>query len=129
MIFGIGTDIVAVKRIEHVIDRNPAFITKVFTPVEIEYCEARASKAQSYAARFAAKEAAMKALGTGWGEGLSWQEFEILNNPAGNPSLVLKGKALERAEAAGIRSWHVSLSHEKEYALAFVVMESGRLMP
>ncbi|HRX76911.1 MAG TPA: holo-ACP synthase, partial [Candidatus Cloacimonadota bacterium] len=67
--------------------------------------------------------------GTGWGEGLSWQEFEILNNPAGNPSLVLKGKALERAETAGIRSWHVSLSHEKEYALAFVVMESGRLMP
>ena len=125
MIIGIGTDIIDVQRIERVIERNQGFIDKVFTSVEIAYCEARASKAQSYAARFAAKEAMMKALGTGWGEGVCWQDIEVASEASGKPRIMLSGKALERAKTLGAEHWHLSLSHEHAAAVAFVVLESG----
>ncbi len=123
MIVGIGTDIIDVNRIHRVIERNPAFVTKVFTPREIDYCNAKAAKAQSFAARFAAKEALMKALGTGWAMGISWQDIEVMNNTEGKPVLHLSGAALARAGELGANIWHLSLSHEKDCALAFVILE------
>ena len=125
MIVGIGTDIIDVNRIHRVIERNGAFVTKVFTPLEITYCNAKAAKAQSYAARFAAKEATMKALGTGWAMGISWLDIEVENNAEGKPVLRLSGAALARAGELGANLWHLSLSHEKDSALAFVILENA----
>jgi holo-[acyl-carrier protein] synthase len=129
MIIGIGTDIIDVQRIERVIERNGGFINKVFTPQEIAYCEARAAKAQSYAARFAAKEAMMKALGTGWGEGVNWQDIEVVSEASGKPRILLSGQALATAKAMGAEHWHLSLSHERTAAIAFVVLDSGGTKP
>jgi len=122
LIRGIGTDIVQVERIRRVLERNPGFVQKVFCPQEIAYCEARAAKAQSYAARFAAKEAVMKALGTGWAAGVNWQDIQVLSSDSGKPSLSLSGGALKTAQALGATSWQISLSHEKDYAVAFVIL-------
>lgn len=129
MIVGIGTDIISVARIERVIERNPEFVHKVFSPSEIAYCDARAAKAQSYAARFAAKEALMKALGTGWAEGVNWLDIQVIMNEAGKPSLSLSGKALALSESMQVDRLHLSLSHEKEQAVAFVILESSGLRP
>lgn len=125
MIAGIGTDIVAISRIQRIIEKNPAFIRKVFTESEIAYCEKRANKAESFAARFAAKEALMKALGTGWAENISWQEIQVAVDDSGKPYLELSGVALKLAQALGAEIWHLSLSHEREYATAFVILEQG----
>jgi holo-[acyl-carrier protein] synthase len=129
MIVGIGTDIISVARIERVIERNSEFVHKVFSASEIAYCDARAAKAQSYAARFAAKEAVMKALGTGWAEGVNWLDIQVVMNEAGKPSLNLSGKALALSESMQVDRLHLSLSHEKEQAVAFVILESSRLRP
>ncbi|MCB5223906.1 MAG: holo-ACP synthase [Candidatus Cloacimonadaceae bacterium] len=122
MTLGIGTDIVKVARIARLLERHPEFIHKVFTASEIEYCNSRSFPAQSYAARFAAKEAVMKALGTGWDGQVNWRDIEVLNTGEGVPKLKLHGLALERMKALGAENALLSLSHEKEFAVAFVVL-------
>lgn len=123
MILGIGTDIIAVSRIKKAIDANPRFVEKIFTPAEITYCSGKASPAQSYAARFAAKEAVMKALGTGWDGIVNWQDIELVLDTKGCPMLSFYGGALQLATSIGMHSAHVSLSHEKDYAIAYVILE------
>lgn len=125
MIFGIGIDIIEVSRIERQISKEKSsFVSKIFTEQEIEYCERKIkNKAQNYAARFAAKEAFFKAMGTGWRDGLSWKEIEIENNELGKPDLVLSGKSKQLAEENQISKIHVSLSHIKETAVAVVILE------
>ncbi|MEW6130526.1 MAG: holo-ACP synthase [Acidobacteriota bacterium] len=125
MIVAIGIDIVEIVRIEENLAQGATrFLNRIYTPYEIAYCEARASKFASFAARFAAKEAAMKALGTGWAEGVAWKDIEVINDEAGKPMINLTGKALERFIALGARHIHVSLSHSKELAIAQVILES-----
>ena len=124
MIVGVGCDIVAVERIKRTIDKNPRFLDKLFTSSEIAYCSSKANPAQSYAARFAAKEAVMKALGTGWDGKVNWLDIEVQVNELGCPSLVLSGGAKQLAESKGITNIQISLSHEKEHALAFAILEN-----
>jgi holo-[acyl-carrier protein] synthase len=127
MIIAIGIDLVEISRIEEKLVRNNTrFRDRVFTPAEIAYCESRATRFASYAARFAAKEAAMKALGTGWAEGLSWQEIETLNNEAGAPMIQLAGRARERFNQLGATRAHVTLSHSRDTAIAQVIFENER---
>jgi holo-[acyl-carrier protein] synthase len=125
MVVAIGIDLVEISRIEEKLSRsNNRFRDRVFTPAEVAYCEGRAGRFASYAARFAAKEAAMKALGTGWAEGISWQEIEIFNNPAGAPAIHFSGRALERFNELGARRAHLSLSHSRDTAIAQVLFDS-----
>lgn len=123
MILGIGTDIIAVSRIKKAIEANPRFVDKLFTLAEIAYCSGKASPAQSYAVRFAAKEAVMKALGTGWDGIVNWQDIEVVLDTKGSPMLSFYGGALQLATSIGMHSAHVSLSHEKDYAIAYVILE------
>ncbi len=120
---GIGSDIIRVERIRRLLDRYPGFIQRVFTPGEIAYCEPKADPAQSYAARFSAKEAIMKALGTGWDRGVNFRDIEVVKGATGSPGIRLQGTAGEICQELGIGAIHLSLSHEREYALAFVVLE------
>ncbi len=125
MIVSIGIDIIEVTRIREALARTPRLAERVFTPAERTYCESRgAGAAQHYAARFAAKEAAMKALGTGWAEGIAWQEIEVINNQAGAPMIHLSGQALERFNQLGATRAHVTLSHSRDSAIAQVIFES-----
>ena len=123
MIIGIGTDIVDVSRIQRLIEKSPAFIEKVYCPKEIAYCEDRANSAESFAARFAAKEAVMKALGTGWAEQISFKEICISSDEKGKPEIELLGATKAFADGLGVKNIHLSLSHERTMALAFVVLE------
>lgn len=122
MIFGIGTDIISVARIQRSIENNDRFTDKLFTPGEIAYCESRANKFQSYAARFAAKEAVMKALGTGWDGEINWLDIEVISDALGKPGIVAHAATQAFLEHHGITNVQISLSHEKEYAIAFVVL-------
>jgi holo-[acyl-carrier protein] synthase len=122
MIIGLGTDIAEVPRMLKSIE-NTAFQVKVFSAAEIEYCETKTNKAQSYAARFAAKEAFFKALGTGWRGGMAFNEVEVLNDDLGKPYIMLRGKTAEILLERKIRIIHVSLSHIREVAMATVVLE------
>jgi len=122
MILGLGTDLVAIGRLEEILRRHRGrFLDRVFTPAEQADCLARARPARHLAARLAAKEATMKALGTGWGLGVRWQDVEVHSGVSTPPILCLTGVAKERAEARGIRQALVSLSHDGEYAIAVVV--------
>ena len=122
MIVGIGTDIVEISRIKRAVARE-AFVQRVFTPAEAEYCRSRgAAMAASFAGRFAAKEAFMKALGTGLREG-SLQEIEILNDELGCPYMELSGKFLEMAGKKDMAKCWISISHSREYATAQCVLE------
>lgn len=123
MIHGIGIDIVAIHRIQHILEQNPRFVDKIFSVQEIDYCSKRANPAQSYAARFAAKEAFLKAIGTGWDQGISWCEIEVWNLDKGKPEMKISGRTKEIADSQGVASIHLSLSHEKENAIAMVVLE------
>jgi holo-[acyl-carrier protein] synthase len=124
MIVATGIDMVEIARIEEVFARRGTrFRDRVFTASEIAYCESRAAKMESYAARFAAKEAAMKALGTGWGEGVGWHDIEVLRSTAGVPSLQFSGRALDRLKEMGARRAHLSLTHSRDLALAQVILE------
>lgn len=123
MIKGIGCDIISISRIKRTLERNPGFVEKVFTPSEISYCKGKANAAQSFAARFAAKEAALKALGTGWAQQLGWQEIEVTVNEAGAPMLSLFGKAKELADKMGVSNCLLSLAHDADLAMAYVVLE------
>lgn len=122
MIIGIGTDLIEVSRIKRSISK-PAFLEKIYTQRELELCDGKQSRAQSLAARFAAKEACLKALGIGWSEGLSFRDIEILNDSKGAPELHLSGKSQTRAEELGAKRYHVTLSHLKEIASATVILE------
>ena len=124
MIFGIGTDIIEVARIEKMLTNNDALRQKLFTETEQAYCEkGKATRYQSYAARFAAKEAFFKALGTGYRYGMAFHEIEILNDELGKPFVKPHGKVKAFLEKNAIRHTHLSLSHLKETAIAFVVIE------
>lgn len=125
MILGIGVDVCEVARIRRAVERA-RFVERVFTAGERAYCEARKKgRCESYAARFAAKEAVMKALGTGWGEGVSWQDVEVVREADGAPVLRLHGAAAALARTRRLRRWHVSLSHSAGVAMAWVIAEDG----
>jgi holo-[acyl-carrier protein] synthase len=125
MIVGMGVDLAEVKRLEAAIARHGrTFLDRVFTPTEISYCERHRNRVQRYAARFAAKEAAMKALGTGWRRGVRWVDIEVANLPGGRPTLHLHGRAKELADGQGVRHIALSLTHTAEMALAQVIFES-----
>ncbi len=124
VIVGVGVDIVAVARIQKMLDREKErFLARAFTPAERDYCLERGRPAESLAARFAAKEAVMKILGTGWGEGVGFLQVEVVRDPKGNPGLELTGEAAEVAQRLGIGKLHLSLSHSNDHAVAFAVAE------
>lgn len=123
MIFGIGTDIIEIGRVEDKLSRTRGLREKVFTPREIEYSESRGRSGQHFAARFAAKEAFFKAMGTGWRGGFRFSDVEIVNDVLGKPEVLLYGKVKDFCEAQGIRRCHVTLSHSKDLAKAVVVLE------
>ena len=124
MIVSIGIDIVEVYRIRETISRTPRFAERVFTKRERDYCEAKgAASAQSYAARFAAKEAFLKALKTGWRGKITWHDIEICSDETGVPSLEIKGEAKNILENLGANKIHLSLSHTTEHAVAQVILE------
>ena len=125
MIAGIGTDIVLFERFQRFIDEgNTSLLLRLFTEREHSLCAARKGSAACYAARFAAKEAFLKALGLGLRDGLSWQDMEVINDDLGKPRLHLSGKALEVFSAKQLSSIFLSLSHDGGYAVAMVVLEA-----
>jgi holo-[acyl-carrier protein] synthase len=123
MIKGTGVDIIEISRIKTSIEKDNGFINKVFSEKEIEYCETKAKKAQHYAARFASKEAFFKALGTGWRNGMSWTEISIINDKLGKPDIKLTGETLKYFNKSGYKSITLSISHSKDYAIGFVIIE------
>lgn len=124
MIVGTGVDIVEVPRIAATIARfGERFVGRVFTEAEIRYCESKANKVERYAARFAAKEAALKAIGTGWSRGVSWREVEVRREPGGRPTIGFSGRAAEFAAKLGVKRASLSLSHTADHAIAQVILE------
>lgn len=123
LIFGIGTDIIEVHRIEEKLLRTPGLKTELFTPGEIAYCESKRIPAQHFAARFAAKEAFLKAMGTGWSGGHRFNEIEIGNDEAGRPGLTVHGKVMQFCRDAGITGLHLSITHLRDLAQATVILE------
>ena len=126
MILGVGTDLAEVPRIQKSIDRyGERFLKRVYTGTEIAYASRKVNAAERFAARFAAKEAGMKALGTGLRHGITWKDFEVFNEPSGRPGLRLYGAALEIAARMGARRISLSLTHTAEMAMAVVILEDG----
>ena len=128
MILGLGVDVCEVARVRRALEApsGARFRARVFTPAEQAYCEARRrGRFASYAARFAAKEAGMKALGTGWAQGVGWQDFEVVRRAGAPPALVLHGEAAALARRRGMARWHLALSHTALGAVATVVVEGG----
>jgi holo-[acyl-carrier protein] synthase len=124
VIVSIGIDIIEVARIREVLLRTPRFAERVFTAAERAYCDGRgAVSAQHYAARFAAKEAALKALQTGWRGGISWQDVEVAAHESGAPYLIFSGQALEIFQKTAATATHLSISHTTQHAIAQVVLE------
>src|SRR5271165_6134382 len=124
MIVGTGIDIAEVPRIRQSIERfGDRFLQRIYTAGEIRYCDSKANRAERYAARFAAKEAAMKALGTGWNHGVRWRDCEVVRLPGGRPSIVFHGKATEVAARLGVKNAALSLSHTADQAIAQVILE------
>jgi holo-[acyl-carrier protein] synthase len=125
MIVGTGIDIVEVPRIAESINRfGERFIRRVFTEGEIRYCDTKANRFERYAARFAAKEAAMKALGTGWNNGVRWQDVEVVREPGRRPTIKFHGKAVEVATRLKAKNISLSITHTAEQAMASVILES-----
>jgi holo-[acyl-carrier protein] synthase len=124
MIVGTGVDLAEVPRIKASIERyGEKFIRRIYTPAEIAYVERKANKFERYAARFAAKEAGMKAIGTGWRHGVRWQDFEVANLPSGKPTLRLHGVAARVAEMLGVKNISLSITHTAELGMAHVILE------
>lgn len=124
MIISVGIDIIEVRRVREVIVRTPRFVERVYTERERAYCDSRGVvAAQHYAARFAAKEAMLKALQTGWTGGIAWQDIEIGARESGAPHLIFHGRVRELYEQSGARAAHLSISHTTEHAIAQVVLE------
>jgi holo-[acyl-carrier protein] synthase len=125
MIVGTGIDIAEVPRIRQSIERfGDRFLQRVFTDEEIRYCDSKANRFERYAARFAAKEAAMKALGTGWNHGIRWRDCEVVRMPGGRPTIAFHGKAAQFAARLGMKNAALSITHTAEQALAQVILES-----
>jgi len=126
MIVGTGIDLVETARIAENLDRyGDRFIRRLYTPGEIAYCEKFKNRAERFAARFAVKEAAFKALGTGWRDGVRWLDVEVVNQANGKPELLLHGRAGELARSLGVTVKTVSISHADHYAVAQVLFESN----
>ena len=125
MIYGIGIDLVDIRRMEKVIERWGArFVNRVFTADEVKICEKRAFPPASFALRFAAKEAFSKALGLGMKEGLRWRDIEVFHYPGGRPGLKTHGRSSEICREGNIAGIHLSLSDEKDYGMAMVLLET-----
>ena len=125
MIVGTGVDLCEVPRIRKSIERfGTKFTDRIYTPREIAYVERKANKFERYAARFAAKEAGMKAIGTGWRLGITWHDFEVTNLASGKPALALHGVAAKVAERLGVKNVSLSLTHTAELGMAFVILEN-----
>jgi holo-[acyl-carrier protein] synthase len=121
-IIGHGIDLVEVARIAASIDRHgQRFLDRVFTPAEQAYAAGSKRRMEHLAARFAAKEAALKALGTGWRSGIAWTDIEVISEPSGAPRLHISGQAAAIAADRGITTWHISLSHTEQQAIASVI--------
>jgi holo-[acyl-carrier protein] synthase len=127
MIVGIGTDLAEVDRIRNSVERfGPRFLNRIYTEREQRYCQSKANSFERFAARFAAKEAGMKAIGTGWNFGVRWVDFEVANEPSGRPTLLLSGAAAQFAEKLGGKRVSISLTHTAQMAFAVVILEDGR---
>ncbi len=125
MIVGLGLDITQVDRIEAAIARRGrALLERLFTPSEIRYCEKHRNRAERFAGRFAAKEAAMKALGTGWARGVRWLDIEVVREPSGKPTLKLSGATRAIADGLGVKNIALTITHDGNTALAQVIFES-----
>lgn len=125
MIVGTGIDIAEVPRIRQSIERfGSRFLERIFTASEMHYCDSKANRVERYAARFAAKEAAMKALGTGWNYGVRWRDCEVVREPGGRPTMHFHGKAGDFAAKLGVKSISLSISHTEEQAIAQVILEN-----
>lgn len=123
MIIGCGIDLVSIKRIENIVRRwGDNFICRIFTPLEQEYCEKKGNKYQSYAGKFAAKEALLKALGLGL-RGVNWREIEVINDNLGQPIIKTSGRLKEITSNKKVDIYFLTISHTKEYALAEVILE------
>ena len=121
-IIGIGTDITECLRIARMIERHgELFITRVYTPAEIEYCQSRKQATQHFTGRWAAKEAILKAMGTGWIKGITWRNIEVRNEPGGKPVVALRGGAKEIVERLGVAQILVSISHCHTHAMAYAI--------
>ena len=128
MIVGSGIDICEVPRIKAAFERfGERFLKRVFTAGEILYADRKANRFERYAARFAAKEAGMKAIGTGWRRGVRWVDFEVVNLPTGKPTLMFHGKAAEFSAKLGVTNVALSITHTRELAMASVVLEGAGL--
>jgi holo-[acyl-carrier protein] synthase len=124
MILGTGVDLAEVARIRDAVERyGRRFIERIYTPAEIAYVERKANRFERYAGRFAAKEAGMKAIGTGWRRGIRWQDFEVANLPSGRPTLRLHGEAAKIAASLGVKSIQLSITHTAELGMAHVILE------
>jgi holo-[acyl-carrier protein] synthase len=124
LIIGLGVDIAEVPRIQAAIEgRGQRFLDRVFTPNEIAYCERFKNKFERYAGRFAAKEAAMKALGTGWRRGIRWVDLEVVREQSGRPTIALAGEAAKIAAQLGVKRISLSITHTESEALAQVIFE------
>jgi holo-[acyl-carrier protein] synthase len=124
MIVGTGIDIAEVPRIRQAIERfGGRFLQRIYTADEIRYCDSKANRVERFAARFAAKEAAMKALGTGWNHGVRWRDCEVVRLPGGRPTMTFHGKAGAFAARLGVRNAALSISHTAEQAIAQVILE------
>ncbi len=124
MIVGMGVDIAEVGRIQAAIEkRGAAFLQRIYTQKEIAYCERFKNKFERYAGRFAVKEAAMKALGTGWRHGVRWVDLEVVREKSGRPTLMMAGEAAKIASRLGVKNIAVSITHTAEQALAQVIFE------
>ena len=125
MIIGIGIDVIQNERIAHSLERfGDRFLNRIFTEGETAYCKGCARPEIHYAARWAAKEAAFKALGTGWAAGVKWKDVDVHRLPSGQPELHLHGEALNRATALGAGRFFVSLTHDRTVSAAVVILET-----
>ena len=125
MIVGTGVDLAEVPRIRHSVERfGQRFLSRIYTERELAYVARKGGKFERYAARFAAKEAGMKAIGTGWRGGVTWRDFEVTNLPSGKPTLALHGVAAEIAKRLGVANISLSMTHTAELAMAIVILES-----
>lgn len=126
MIVGMGVDLCEVDRIRASMERfGDRFRDRIYTPIEIAYCESKANRYERFAARFAAKEAAMKAIGTGMRKGVRWKDFEVVNLPSGKPTLRFHGKAAEYAGRLGVNHATLSLTHTGATGMAYVILENA----
>ncbi|HHE64726.1 MAG: holo-[acyl-carrier-protein] synthase [Candidatus Cloacimonadota bacterium] len=123
MIFGIGIDIIEVPRVEKLTKKDDKFVKKIFTQTEIDYCRKFKNSSQNFAGRFAVKEAFMKAMGTGFSNGVKFSEIETVNDKLGKPEIVLYGGTKDKFSERNLKFSHVSIAHLKDYATAVVVIE------